>query len=77
MLLENQVTLTAYKRFNLWLILYNIGLLGVLVNLTIRGLLQVQGSDINGLNHIAGTFHALFGIAWIWFLVILKKAFKL
>lgn len=77
MLLEHQVTLTAYKRFNLWLILYNIGLLGVLVNLTIRGLLQVQGSDINGLNHIAGTFHALFGIAWIWFLVIMKKAFKL
>lgn len=77
MLLEHQVTLTANTRFKTWLILYNVGLLGVLANLTIRGLLQVQGTDISGLNHIAGTFHALFGIAWIWFLVILKKAFRL
>ncbi len=77
MLLEHQITLTAYRRFNIWLALYNIGLLGVLTTLTIRGLLQVQGTDISGLNHIAGTFHAIFGIAWIWFLVIIKKVFRL
>jgi len=77
MLMENQLTLTAYKRFNAWLIIYNIGLLGVLTTLTIRGLLQVQDTDISGLNHIAGTFHFIFGVAWIWFLVILKKVFKL
>ncbi len=77
MLLEHQVTITAYRRFNAWLVLYNIGLLGMLTTLTLRGLLQVQGIDINGLNHIAGTFHFIFGSAWIWFLVIIKRVFKL
>ena len=76
MILERQVSLTAIKKFSLWLLLYNIALLGFLATLTIRGLLQVHGTDINGLNHIAGTFHTLFGFTWIWFLLMLKKAFK-
>ena len=73
MLMEKQFTLTAAKRFRGWFITYNIALVGTLVTMLTRGITQVLGTDISGLNHIAGTFHTTMAVALIWFLVMLKK----
>lgn len=72
-LLEKQFTLTANKRFNAWFITYNVALVGTLACMFTRGMLEVLGTDMNGLNHIAGTFHTTMAVALIWFLVMLKK----
>lgn len=73
MLMEKQFTLTAAKRFKGWFITYNIALAGTLATMLTRGITQVMGTDISGLNHIAGTFHTTMAVALIWFLVMLKK----
>ena len=73
MLMEKQFTLTAAKRFKGWFITYNIALVGTLASMLTRGVIQVLGTDISGLNHIAGTFHTLMAVALVWFLVMLKK----
>lgn len=73
MLMEKQFTLTANKRFKAWFITYNVALVGTLASMFTRGMLDVLGTDINGLNHIAGTFHTTMAVALIWFLVMLKK----
>ena len=43
--------------------------------MAIRGILEVQGNDINGFNHIAGTGHFLLGIGLIWLMLLLKKSY--
>lgn len=73
MLMEKQFTLTAAKRFKGWFITYNVALVGTLASMLTRGVIQVLGTDISGLNHIAGTFHTLMAVALVWFLVMLKK----
>ena len=73
MLMEKQFTLTAAKRFKGWFITYNIALAGTLASMFTRGMLDVLGTDISGLNHIAGTFHTTMAVALVWFLVMLKK----
>lgn len=60
------------KNFNKWYIVYNIGLIWTGIAFLIRGILQVNGTDFKGLNHIAGTGHLILGVALIWFMIILK-----
>ncbi len=73
MLMEKQFVLTAAKRFKGWFITYNIALVGTLATMLTRGVTQVLGTDVSGLNHIAGTFHTTMAVALIWFLVMLRK----
>ena len=73
MLMEKQFALTASKRFKGWLVTYHIALIGTLATMLTRGIVQVLGTDISGLNHIAGTFHTLMAVAMVWFLVMLRK----
>lgn len=64
------------KGFSFWFILYHAGLAGTASAMLTRGILQVFGSDMAGLNHIAGLFHTLLGIAVVWFFVLVVKAAK-
>lgn len=76
LLLEKNFNLSKIKSFNIWNIFYNVSLIYVLVTLSLRGIMQVLGSDFNGLSHIAGLGHALLGISLIWFAIIVNKAIK-
>ena len=73
LLLEKNFTISNNKNFNKWIILYNIGLIYLIITLSVRGILQVIGSDFNGLSHIAGLGHAILGVSLVWFLVIFNK----
>jgi hypothetical protein len=74
LLVLNQVfNLTTYKRFDLWFIIYNIGLLGLLSTMLIRGIGQVLSWNLSGFNHIAGLFHTILGIGLVWFMILLGK----
>ena len=74
LILEKLFTLSNIKSFNVWIIVYNIGLLSLLSTLVVRGVLQVLNKDFAGLPHIAGTSHAILGISLVWFMIILKKS---
>lgn len=76
LLLEKNFTISNNKSFNKWIILYNLGLLYLIITLSIRGILQVIGSDFVGLSHIAGLGHAILGISLVWFLAIVNKELK-
>lgn len=76
LLLEKNFTISNNKSFNKWIILYNLGLLYLIITLSIRGILQVIGSDFVGLSHIAGLGHAILGISLVWFLAIINKELK-
>ncbi|WP_040210676.1 DUF2871 domain-containing protein [Clostridium polynesiense] len=73
MLTANFTHLHEHKHFNQWYIVYNVGLLWTTISMAVRGILQVKGTDFNGLPHIAGTGHFILGAALIWFMIILKK----
>ena len=64
------------KGFNAWFIVYNVGLVLTVSALAARGLLQINGADFKGLSHIAGTSHAIIGIALVWFMILIKKSYK-
>ena len=77
------VTILAYlfklneeKGFNAWYIVYNLGLLITIGTFVARGMLQVNGAYFKGLSHIAGTGHAILGIALVWFMFLLQKSLK-
>jgi uncharacterized protein DUF2871 len=55
------------------LITYNIGFIGLLLTLFIRGIGQVLMWELAGFNHIAGLFHTVLGISLIWFFIMLGK----
>jgi len=65
--------LTSYKKFDLWFIVYNVGFLGLLTTMLIRGMGQVLDWNLSGFNHIAGLFHTILGIALVWFMIIMGK----
>mgnify|MGYP000365555713 CR=1 FL=1 len=71
LLLEKNFTISNNKSFNKWIVLYNLGLLYLIITLSIRGILQVIGSD-----HIAGLGHAILGVSLVWFLAIVNKELK-
>lgn len=76
LLLEKNFTISNNKNFNKWIVLYNLGLIYLIITLSIRGILQVIGSDFVGLSHIAGLGHAILGISLVWFLAIVNKELK-
>lgn len=76
LLLEAQFKLSSNSKFNLWFILHNIALSGVLLTMLIRGMMEVLGTDFVGFNHIAGTFHTFLGVTFVWFFVMIGKSLK-
>ncbi|MCX2824336.1 hypothetical protein COM13_10355 [Bacillus pseudomycoides] len=65
------------KGFNMWFIVHNIGLILTLSSLATRGLLQLNGADFKGLTYIIGFSHSLIGLTLIWFMMLLKKSYKM
>lgn len=61
------------KSFGVWYIVYNLGLLISIGAMAVRGMLQINGTDISFLPHIAGLGHAILGTGIIWLLVLLRK----
>lgn len=76
LLLEKNFNLSKNKGFNKCILLYNISLIYLIVTLTIRGCMQVLGTDFAGLSHIAGLGHALLGVSMVWFCIITSKSIK-
>lgn len=74
--LEKNFSISKRKYFKIFYPIYNIGLLGLLGTLTFRGILDINGATMNGLNHIAGTFHFILGIGFILFLMNFNQALK-
>ncbi|WP_320128916.1 DUF2871 domain-containing protein [uncultured Sphaerochaeta sp.] len=74
--LDKLFALTNQRQFLAWFICYHIGLWGLVITLAIRGIMQVNGTDMIGFNHIAGTFHTILGIGLIWFFLLLNRAIK-
>ncbi|WGU92033.1 DUF2871 domain-containing protein [Paenibacillus dendritiformis] len=64
------------RSFTAWYYVYNAGMLMTIGTMTTRGILQVLGRDMNGLNHMAGLGHAIVGAAIIWLMVLLGKTLK-
>ncbi|MNV91433.1 hypothetical protein D3C71_1859250 [compost metagenome] len=64
------------KSFGVWYIVYNVGLLITLITMGIRGMLQINGTDISFLPHIAGLGHMILGTGIIWLLILLGKRVK-
>ncbi|EEM04847.1 hypothetical protein BHU24_25760 [Bacillus pseudomycoides] len=65
------------KGFNMWFIVHNIGLILTLSSLATRGLLQLNGADFKGLAYIVGISHSIIGLTLIWFMMLLKKSYKM
>ncbi|MDZ5610114.1 DUF2871 family protein [Bacillus pseudomycoides] len=65
------------KGFNMWFIVHNIGLMLTLSSLATRGLLQLNGADFKGLTYIVGISHSIITISLVWFMILLKKSFKM
>ncbi|WP_144610980.1 DUF2871 domain-containing protein [Bacillus cereus] len=64
------------KSFRAWFVVYNAGLIFTISTMLWRGLLQVNGTDFNGLSHMAGLGHVIISIGLVWFMILLKKSFK-
>ncbi|HDX9613071.1 TPA: DUF2871 domain-containing protein [Bacillus toyonensis] len=64
------------KSFRAWFVVYNTGLIVTIVTMVCRGLLQVNGTDFNGLSHMAGLGHVIISIGFVWFMILLKKSIK-
>lgn len=64
------------KSFRAWFVVYNVGLIFTIATMLWRGLLQVNGTDFNGLSHMAGLGHVIISIGLVWFMILLKKSVK-
>ncbi|WP_144660271.1 DUF2871 domain-containing protein [Bacillus tropicus] len=64
------------KSFCAWFVVYNVGVIFTIVTMLWRGFLQVNGTDFNGLSHMAGLGHVITSIGLVWFMILLKKSFK-
>ncbi|MBH0360867.1 DUF2871 domain-containing protein [Bacillus toyonensis] len=64
------------QSFHAWFVVYNTGLIITIVTMVCRGLLQVNGTDFNGLSHMAGLGHVIISIGFVWFMILLKKSIK-
>lgn len=75
-LLEKSFEITKDKRFNIFFITYNIGLLLTVIMMAIRGCVEVLNLDISAMTDssisgIAGLGHIIMAIAYILFFLIL------
>lgn len=79
LLLEISFELTGHKRFTLFFIIYNIGLLLSVIMMAIRGCVEVLNLDISkmmnaSISGIAGISHIILTIAYIiFFLMLLNR----
>lgn len=73
MILNQLYKVSDNKRFTLWLVFYNLGFVGLLGTMYIRGMGQVLAWELSGFNHVAGLFHTILGASLIWFMIILGK----
>ncbi|HDR7605507.1 DUF2871 domain-containing protein [Bacillus mycoides] len=64
------------KSFRAWFVVYNVGLILTIATMVFRGILQVNGTDFNGLSHMAGLGHVIISVGLVWFMILLKKSFK-
>ncbi|MDT3495863.1 DUF2871 domain-containing protein [Bacillus toyonensis] len=64
------------KSFRAWFVVYNTGLIVTIVTMVCRGLLQVNGTDFNGLSHMAGLGHVIISFGFVWFMILIKKSIK-
>lgn len=65
------------KGFDMWFIVHNIGLILTLASMATRGFLQLNGTDFKGLTYIVAVSHSIIGLSLIWFMILLKKSFKI
>lgn len=80
-LFDKQFDITSSKRFNSFYYVYNIGLIGMITMLYVRGIVQVLGSDISSalnasISGVAGITHILLGIGVIQILFLIKNHIK-
>ena len=64
------------KSFCAWFVVAKVGVIFTIVTMLWRGLIQVNGTDFNGLSHMAGLGHVITSIGLVWFMILLKKSFK-
>ncbi len=74
LVMEKLFNIIESKRYKGWFITYNIALVGVIATMVIRGIMQVKGIESSMFSEIAGTFHTLYAVALVWFIIMLKKA---
>ncbi|MFS0781705.1 DUF2871 family protein [Bacillus sp. 1P06AnD] len=80
---EKTVQLSAHKQFNLFFILYHVGVIMATVLMLVRGIVSIMvakgtmslssGLD-SAISGMAGLGHIILSIAFILFMIILKKA---
>ncbi len=77
-LFDKQFDITSNKKFNSFYYIYNIGLIGMITTLYVRGIVQVleinTSSALNAsISGVAGITHILLGIGVIQILFLLKN----
>lgn len=82
LLLEKSFALSKHKRFQQFLILYNVGLIGMISMLIVRGVPQVLQLSLSAgfnasISGIAGIFHILLGVGILIFVWMLKDQIKI
>lgn len=80
-LLEDKFRISTHKRFNLFNISYNLGLIIMIGMFLVRGITEVLGSDLSrgmdkALSGIAGLGHMSLALGLITMLLILNQASK-
>lgn len=73
LLLEKNFKLSTVKGAKPWFIVYNCAFIYMMAMFITRGTMQVLGTSMAGLNHIAGLAHFLMGGSLIWFVVLCYK----
>lgn len=76
LLLDKNFGFSKMKGSKAWFITYNVSMIYFVITMLVRGIAQVKGIDINGLSHMAGLAHAIFGVALVWFVIIGNKMLK-
>ncbi len=76
LLLDNSFGITKHKNFNKFFIIYNVGLILLVISMTIRGCIEVLNPDISkgldaSISGIAGISHIILAVAFVLFFLIL------
>lgn len=77
-LFQINVDLMSHKNFKKFYIIYNLGVVVMVIMLIVRGVTQVQGLELSrgldaAISGIAGIGHILVGIGMIFYFMMLKK----
>ncbi|MGL4737950.1 MAG: DUF2871 domain-containing protein [Cellulosilyticaceae bacterium] len=73
LILEKNFKFSAVKHAKAWFIVYNCSFVYMMAMFITRGTMQVLGTSMAGLNHMAGLAHFLVGGSLIWFVVLCYK----